>query len=130
MAGASVVKTRSDIDDETHLPAHGEYPPDQAVAVHRLADTRHRHEVLYFADPFGRQESRNEDVGVREIELLRTPAAALGRDAEQAPSVGVEDRREDTRRIEPRAAVPVDSPVRTDQRDGVQVTDQAMFGDG
>ena len=50
MAGARVVKTRSDVDDETHLPAHGEYPPDQAVAVHRLPGTPNRHEVLNFRD--------------------------------------------------------------------------------
>jgi hypothetical protein len=55
---------------------------------------------------------------------------AVGRDAEQAPAVGVEDRREDARRVEARAAVPVDRPVGADQRDGMQIADQAVLGDG
>ena len=63
------------------------------------------------------------------VELLGAPALALGGDPEQASAVGVEDRRKDARRVKPRTAVPVDRPVGTDERDGVQVTDQAMLGD-
>ena len=37
VAGARVVEARGDVDDEAHLPAHGEYPADHAVAVRRLA---------------------------------------------------------------------------------------------
>jgi hypothetical protein len=51
-------------------------------------------------------------------------------DPEQAPVVGVEDRREDARRVEARAAIPVDRRVGADERDRVQVTDQAVLGDG
>ena len=51
------------------------------------------------------------------------------RDAEQTPVVGVEDRREDARRIKARAAVPVDRPVGADERDGVAPNLlQARFG--
>ena len=52
------------------------------------------------------------------------PAVAVGPDAEQAAVVGVKDRREDARRVEPRAAVPVDRPVGADERDGVEVADR------
>jgi len=48
----------------------------------------------------------------------------------RAPAVGGEDRREDARRVKPRAAVLVDRPVGADERDGVEVADQAVFGDG
>ena len=130
VAGARVVEARGDVDDEAHLPAHGEYPADHAVAVRRLAGTRRGHEVLHLPHSVGHQEARDEDVGVGEVELLGAPAVAVGRDAEQAPVVGVEDRREDARRVEARAAVPVDRPVGADERDGVQVADQAVLGDG
>ena len=130
VAGARVVEARGDVDDEAHLPAHGEYPADHAVAVRRLAAARRGHEVLHLTHSVGHQEARDEDVGVGEVELLGAPAVAVGRDAEQAPAVGVEDRREDARRVEARAAVPVDRPVGADERDGVQVADQAVLGDG
>ncbi len=44
--------------------------------------------------------------------------------------VGVQDRAEDARRVEARAAVPVDRPVGADERDRVQVADQPVLGDG
>ena len=130
VAGARVVEARGDVDDEAHLPAHGEHPADHAVAVRRLAAARRGHEVLHLPHSVGHQEARDEDVGVGQVELLGAPAVAVGRDAEQAPAVGVEDRREDARRVEARAAVPVDRPVGADERDGVQVADQAVLGDG
>ena len=35
VARARVVEARGDVDDEAHLPAHGEDPADHAVAVRR-----------------------------------------------------------------------------------------------
>jgi hypothetical protein len=121
VAGACVVEARSDVDDQAHPSAHGEHPADHAVAVRRVAGARGGHEVLHLPDAVGHQEARDEDVRVREVELLGVPAVAFGRDAKQAAVVGVQDRRKDARRVKPRAAVPVDRPVGTDQRDGVQV---------
>ena len=103
---------------------------DQALAVHHLAGTRRGHEVLHFPDSLGHQEARDQDIGVRQVELLRTPSVAVRRDAEPPASISVEDGRENARRIETRAAIPVDRPVGADKRDGVQVTDQAVLGDG
>ena len=53
VAGARVVEARRDVDDETHLPAYGEYPADHAVAVRRLAAARRGHEVLHLPTPSG-----------------------------------------------------------------------------
>ena len=130
VAGARVVEARGDVDDQAHLPAHRQYPADQAVPVRRRAGTRRGHEVLHLTDAAGHQEARDENVRVGQVELLGAPALALGRDAKQAPAVGVEDRREHARRVKARAAVPVDRPVGADERDGVQVADQAVFCDG
>jgi hypothetical protein len=44
--------------------------------------------------------------------------------------VGIEDRSEDARRVEARAAVPIDRPVGAHERNGVQVADQAVLSDG
>jgi hypothetical protein len=123
VAGARVVEARGDVDDEAHLPSHRHHPADQAARM------RGDHEVLHLPHSAGHQEARDEDVGVGQVELLGLPAVAVGRDPEQAAAVGVEDRREDARRVEARAAVPVDRPVGADEHDGVQVTDQAVLGD-
>lgn len=53
VAGARVVKPRGDVDDEAHLPAHGEYSADHAVALRRLAGTRRGHEVLHLPHSAG-----------------------------------------------------------------------------
>ena len=88
-----------------------------------------RHEVLHLADPVGVEQARDQDVRVGEVELLRPRAGVRGRDAVAAAAVGVEDRGEDARRVEARAAVPVDRAVGGDERDGVQVADDAVLLD-
>jgi hypothetical protein len=88
--GARVVEARDHIDDESHLPADGQYSPDQAVAVRR-AGPRRRHEVMHLRNAAGGHEARDQDVRVREVELLRAPAVALGGDSEVAPAVGIQD---------------------------------------
>jgi hypothetical protein len=95
-----------------------------------IARPRRGHEVLHLPHAVGHQEARDEDVGIGEIELLGAPAIAVGRDAVHATAIGVEDCPEDARRVEARAAVPVDRPIGADQRDGVQIADQAVLGDG
>ncbi len=129
MMCARVVEARGDVDDELHLPTYREYSTDDAVPMRRPAGTRWRHEVLHLPDSLGHQEARDQDIGVGEVELLGAPGLARRRNAEQAPTVGVEDRPEDTRRVETRTAVPVDRPVGAYECDSVQVADQAVLGD-
>jgi hypothetical protein len=59
------------------------------VAARGLAGTRREHEVLHLAHSVGHQEARDEDICVREVELLGDPAITVGRDPDQAPVVGV-----------------------------------------
>src|SRR5262249_48320798 len=47
-----------------------------------------------------------------------------------AAAVAVEDPAEHARRVEARAAEPVDRSFGTDERDGAQVADDAVIGDG
>jgi hypothetical protein len=129
VAGARIINARRDIDDQAHPTAHRDDPADQPLAVRRLTGVRGRHEVLDLSHAVGGQQPRAEDVRVGQAELPGAPALALGRDPKQAPAVGVEDRRKHARRVEPRAAAPVDRPIGTDKRDRVQVADQAVLGD-
>jgi hypothetical protein len=129
VAGARIVVARGGVDDETHPTAHNNDSAGDAMGMCGRTAPRHGHEVLHLPDAIGHQEACDEDVGVGEVELLGGPAVAVGRDPEQTPVGGVEDRREDARRVESRGAVPIDRPVGADERDGVQVADQAMLGD-
>jgi hypothetical protein len=122
VAGARVVEARRDVDGEVHLPAHGEHAADQAMALRR-------HEVMHLPDSVSHQEPRHEDVSIGQVELLRAPAVPFGGDSEAAPAVGVEDGPEHARRVEAGAAVPVDRAVGADERDRVQVADQAVLRD-
>jgi hypothetical protein len=61
------------------------------------------------------------------LELQRSPSGEI---RNRPPVVGVEERREDARRVKAWVAVPVDRPVGADEGDGVQVADQAVLGDG
>jgi hypothetical protein len=123
VAGARVVEPRRDVGNQAHLAPHREHAADQPVA-------ERRHEVLHLSDAVGHQEARDEDVRVREVQLLGAPGVPVGCDAEAPPAIGVEDRPEDARRVEPRVAVPIDRPVGSDERRSVQVADQAVLRDG
>ena len=87
-----------------------------------------RHEVLDLADAVRREEASDQDVRVGEVELLDR-ARGSPAEREVAAVTVVEDRGEHARRVEPRAAVPVDRPVGADQGGGSQIADQAVVGD-
>ena len=125
---APVVEPRLDLELELHRAADDDDAPEQPVPVHvRLV--LDRHEVLHLAHAAVGEEARDQDVRVREVELLGVPAVTGGPQREEAALVLVEDRAEHARRVERRAAVPVDRPVRADERDRVQVADQSVLGD-
>jgi hypothetical protein len=84
---------------------------------------------MYFTDSVGRHEAGDQDGGLRKIQLPAHVIVAVRRDAEMTPFVRVEQGGKDARRVEPRAAEPVRRPVRSDQRPGLQVTDQPMVAD-
>ena len=125
---ARVVEARLHLDVELHRPAHHHDAADEPVAVHVRLHLD-RHEVLHLPHAAGREEARDEDVRVREVELLRRPLVARRAQGVVAAAVLVEDRAEHARRVERRAAVPVDRAVRADERDRVQVADQSVLGD-
>jgi hypothetical protein len=73
---AAVVEARADLEAEAHRAAHDDHAADEPVTVHRPL-ALDRHEVLHLADARLGQEARDEDVRVREVELLRRPLDAV-----------------------------------------------------
>jgi len=101
---------------------------DQQVAgFPRAAGVRH-HEVDDLPDGLGAVEPGQQDVRLRQVELLGPPAAAAGQ-GEVAALARVQERAEQRRGVEARGAVPVHRAVRADERHGAQVADDAVFLD-
>jgi hypothetical protein len=123
---AAVVEAGLDLDPEAHVAPDAEHAPDEPLP--RRSRRRHRHEVLDLPDARLRQEPGDQDVRVREVELLYRRGTPHRCDPVVAAPVAVEDRAEDARRVEPGAAVPVDRPVGADERDRPQVADHPVLG--
>src|SRR3954451_6867440 len=124
-----VVEAGLDLDPEAQLTTNSDDAPDDPVpgdASRRLVDG---HEVLHLAHARLGEEPRDEDVRVREVELLLGPTIGRRRDAVVAATFSVEDRAEDARRVEVGAAIPVDRPVRPHERHRVQIADDSVLGD-
>ena len=145
---APVVERRRALHAQAKRAPHAEHATDQAVPLPFGRTRLDRHEVLHLADAVGVEEARDQDVRVREVQLLVVaPPLAIRAgddasqhrclrahdldrcDAEEAAAVCVEQGGEDARRVEARAAVPVDRAVDGHQRDRVQITDDAVLGD-
>src|SRR6266571_8408209 len=125
MGVATIVETRLDFDAETHFSADDEHPPDQAVPMRATARTLNRHEVLNFADTLLREESGDQDVRIRQVQLLGLPAGNRWCDAVVSASRAIEDGSEHARGIEAGTAVPINGTVGAHQRDSVEVANDA-----
>src|SRR6516164_3581911 len=100
-------------------------PADQLVR-HR-ASSAEGHVVLHFADALVMEEPRDQDGGVRPIELLAAEVVTCRGDAEAPARLVVQQSGEDTGGVEVRQAQPVDGTVHPDQRGGAQVADNAVM---
>ena len=85
-----------------------------------------RHVVRDLPDPVGREEARDEHVGVRPVELFGVTRLRIGRDLEPPALLIVEDGREDARGVVARQAQPVYGTVHPHQGRGVQVADDPV----
>ena len=126
--GPAVVEPGLDVHLELHGAARHPQVADQPVPVGGLA-LDDRHEVQHLADPVRRHEPGDQHRGVREVQLLGHVIVGGRRDPEVAALLRVEQRREDARRIEPRAAEEVHRAVGGHQRRRLQVTDEPVITD-
>src|SRR2546428_9565222 len=111
----AVIETRRALQLEAHLAAHCHDPAYQSLAMLAADRLPDRHEVLDLAHAVRSQEASDQNVGVREIQLLGRPALIGRRHAIAASAPSVEDRGEDARGVKARAAIPVDRSVSPDQ---------------
>ena len=125
---ARVVEPRLNLHHETHRAAHHAKLPYQPVPIRR-SPRGDRHEVVDLTDPVRCHESGDQDRGVREIQLLAYVVVPVGSDPEMAAAVGIEQRREHARRVEPGKTQPVHRAVCRHQRSRLQVPDQAVIAD-
>src|SRR5579884_627241 len=126
---ATVVKAWRALELEAHLAAHRDDPAHQSLAVLAADCLGHRHEILNLAHTIRSQEASYQNIGVREVQLLRSPALIDWSEAVVAAAARVKNRREDTWGVNPRAAVPVDRAISPDQSDAMQIADQTVVGD-
>ena len=96
------------------------------VGGHLAAD---RHEVIDLAYPGLTEESGDQNGGVRQIHLLGIEGTRRRPDAKVTAPTLVEQRPEDTGRVESRSAEPVDRPIGRDESSSLQITDQAVVCD-
>ena len=123
---AGVVEARRAVASEADLAAHRLHPAHEVV---RHARILHRHEVGDLRHAIGGQEPGEQHVGVGQVKLLVPRRRRAAGDLEAAAALRVEQRGEHRRRIEAREAHEVDRAVLRDQRDGVQVADDAVVLD-
>jgi hypothetical protein len=126
---AAVVEPGRDVDLEGDPSPHASHHPQDPVVRGGLLAGR-RHEVDHLADSVLGHEPGDQDGGVRKVQLPAGDAGAGRPHPEVAAAFLVEQRGEDTRRVEPWAAEPVDGTVDGHQRGGLQVADQSVVGNG
>jgi hypothetical protein len=127
--GAPVVEAGRDFEVERHRAARDAQHPDDGVTIGRDPRPVDRHEVADLADAIRRQEPGDQDRGVRKVQLLGDDIRLGGPQAKLSALAAIEQRSEHARCVEPGAAEPVDGPLGVDERTGLLVADQPMFGD-
>jgi hypothetical protein len=89
----------------------------------------HGHEVGELGDPVFGVESREKNVGPGKIHLPPVDGLHLWSDRESTSLGGIEQGGEDRRRVELGKAHEIDRPVLADERDGMEVADDAVVLD-
>jgi hypothetical protein len=93
---AAVVEPRLDLDREPHhAPDHPDVPHQPMPAGRRTLDDRH--EVVHLADAVRGHEPRDQDRGVRQVQLFADVVVPVGHDPVEPALIGVKQRREDAR---------------------------------
>ena len=126
--GAPVVEARFAPHVEQDLAAHALDPPNQhpPLVKRRPSDG---HEVRHLGDAGSGEPSRDQNVGVRYVQLLLCRTGQVWCDKEPAAAAAVEQGSEDGSRVEARERHEVDRAVLADKCDGVHVADQPVVLD-
>src|SRR5215218_2951275 len=128
---SGVVESWGALHPEGHNPPGDPDAPDQLAgpfAAVRLGGRRggHRHVVHDLPDPIRGKEPRDQDVGVRPVELLAAYPVPHGGYLEAPAFLIVEDGGEDARGVEARQTEPVDRAVCSYKGRTTQVSDETV----
>jgi hypothetical protein len=124
---AGVIKCWIALKVERNSATDDSHPADELVR--RGSRDAYRHVILDFANSVCMQESRDEDIGFRPIELLVAEIIACRSNLESPAFLVVEDGGEYTRRVKSREAKPIDRAVHADQGCCPHVTDDTVVLD-
>jgi hypothetical protein len=125
-----VVEPRHEVDSQSYLAAGTRHLTVQLrVPAGRLPVEPDRHEIHDSNLAVLGAEGGFENIGGRQVALSRG-VSFVGLDHPAAAVVGIENRREDARAIEPWEAAPVHPTMQPNQRGGAQVSDQSVTGNG
>jgi hypothetical protein len=117
------------LDPERDRPAHRPHHADDLPPVGVGRASGDGQEIAHHADPVLRQKPRDQNGGLRPVELLGRYLLSPQRNLEVAARFGVKDARKDARCIEARQAAPVDGAVFAHEGHGVHVADEAVVLD-
>ena len=127
MLGPRVVETGIADHAEVDLATNGLGPAHEAARL--ISVIHHGHEIGDFGHAFAGEEARQQDVGLRQVELLVPGVVQDGSDLEMPALAIVQDRRERGRRIKVGAGEEVDRAVHAHQRRGAHVADDSVVLD-
>ena len=118
---------------EGERAAYHSHRADNIMLVVNYTTELDGHKIGDFAHAINGEETSNQDIRLRQVELFASHAhiaVEYGGDAKEAAFAGIEQRAKDAGRIEPWDTAPVDRAVFANQRDGVQVADDRVIFDG
>lgn len=98
--------------------------PSYNMAVMIVLDDRH--EVGYLRDAMFREETGDQNVGIREVQLLRSYLIEFRLNTEEPTLVGIEQGSKDGRRIELWKAKEINRSRDTDQRNRSHISNDAV----
>ena len=124
MRAARIVEARATLETKIDLPFHHHEPPQDAMTDRIVSD---RHEIGDLGDAVVEQESRQEHIGVRHVELVDDEALVVGSKRKRAALLTIQKRREDSRRVELRITEEIDLTRHAHERGRSHVSDEAVI---
>jgi hypothetical protein len=103
---------------------------DAAHQVMRLFDLLHRHTVRNLCHPVRGQKARQEDIGIREIQLFLARVYQPRRNLKPPALLPVEQGGKDGGRVEVGKGHKVDGAIHPHQGYGIEITDDAVVFNG
>src|SRR5216684_2861334 len=127
---ARIVEGRPAFQMEAKRAPNYLYLSNQAVVFLLAGVAMHRHEVDDFADAASRQETGDQHIRVRPIELLMGNIVGARGDSKNPSLLRIQNRAEHAGGIESRETEPVDGAVLADEGGGAKISNDSVILNG